>query len=124
VLLGSGHCDGDFRRLAENDFRDNRDVRCGVVMDAVRWGWRWVLGWGWGRGGVGVGGRLFFHVDGRSSSLQGDGGLLVGVRGVLRFQSKEACQVERGIACKADGEGGCSIIINTFQTTSNQTEPK
>lgn len=30
VLLGSGHCDGDFRRLAEHDMRDNRDVSLSI----------------------------------------------------------------------------------------------
>ena len=27
VLLGSGHADGDFRHLAENDFKDHDQVK-------------------------------------------------------------------------------------------------
>lgn len=29
VLLGSGHADGDFRGMADNDFQNSKDVRYG-----------------------------------------------------------------------------------------------
>jgi starch synthase len=46
VLLGSGHADGDFRALAEHDFKDSKDARCAVcqvrgsgsVTVCVSWG--------------------------------------------------------------------------------------
>jgi hypothetical protein len=28
VLLGSGHCDGEFKAMAEQQFRDHKDIRC------------------------------------------------------------------------------------------------
>lgn len=30
VLLGSGHCDGEFRAMAEQQFKNHPDIRYGV----------------------------------------------------------------------------------------------
>lgn len=27
VLLGSGHCDGEFKAMAEQQFKDHKDIR-------------------------------------------------------------------------------------------------
>ena len=36
VLLGSGHADGDFRGMADNDFKDSKAVRCAAVSLVAR----------------------------------------------------------------------------------------